>query len=60
MNTIYRAPKGKVYDWATPHIARIKEEDGSITEIVEHLYANIISISKQDDLKNYILVDEVK
>lgn len=60
MNTVYKAPKGKVYDWAKPHIAKIKEADGSIIEIVEHLYVNMISVSSQDDIKNYILVDEVK
>ena len=60
MNTVYTAPKGKVYDWAVPHIAKIIEPDGSIRKVVEHLYAKYISISPQDNIKNYILVDEVK
>lgn len=60
MNTLYTAPKGKVYDWVNPPITKIKEPDGTITEIEEHLYAKYISISSQDDLKNYKLVDEVK
>lgn len=57
MNKVYTAPMGKVYDWAEPHIAHIIEEDGSITEVVEHLYATYLSISRADNINNYILVD---
>jgi len=58
MNRVYTAPDGKVYDWAEPHIATIIEEDGSTTERVEHLYAKYLSISRFDNIDNYIIVDD--
>lgn len=58
MNKLYTAPKGKVYDWAEPHTAQIVEPDGTITEVVEHLYAKYLSIARADSIDNYILVDD--
>lgn len=58
MNKVYTAPDGKVYDWAQPHIAHIVEEDGSVTEVTEHLYAKYLSISRADSIDNYILVKD--
>lgn len=60
MNRVFMAPEGKVYDWAVPHVARIIEQDGSIIERVEHLYAKYISVSNMDDIENYVLVDDPK
>lgn len=58
LNKVYTAPVGKVYDWAEPHYAHVIEEDGSVTEITEHLYATYLSISRADSINNYILVDD--
>lgn len=58
MNKVYTAPDGKVYDWANPHMATIKEVDGSVIERVEHLYVKYLSISHYDTIDNYILVDD--
>ena len=44
--TAYTAPDGYVYDFATPR------EDG------EHLYAKYLYLSKYDNIKNYILVED--
>lgn len=58
MNQIFKAPDGKVYDWAEPHTAIIINEDGTKTETVEHLYAKYLSVGRRDDIRNYILVDD--
>lgn len=44
--TKYEAPKGFVYDWAVP------KEDGS------HLYVKYLFLSKNDEIKNYVLVKD--
>lgn len=46
------APKGYVYDWATP---RYDENNKQL-----HLYAERLSISKFDNINNYKLIEEVK
>lgn len=53
----FEAPEGKVYDWAEPHIATIIDEKGNKTEEQEHLYANVLFLSKFDTIENYKLVD---
>ena len=58
MNKVYTAPDGKVYDWAEPHVATIIDEHGDPTEHLEHLYAKYLSISRFDNIDNYILVDD--
>lgn len=45
------APDGYVYDWATPHLV-----DG----VVQHLYAQQLSLSRFDKEENYILVEVKK
>lgn len=45
------APKGYVYDWATPHFV-----DG----VEQHLYAQQLSLSQFDKIENYILVEVKK
>jgi hypothetical protein len=53
----FEAPEGKVYDWAEPHTATIIDEEGNKTEEQEHLYANVLFLSKFDTIENYKLVD---
>jgi hypothetical protein len=46
--TKYEAPKGYVYDWATP------KEDGS------HLYVKFLFLTHTDSIDNYTLVKDPK
>lgn len=45
------APKGYVYDWATPHL---------VNGVEQHLYAQQLSLSRFDKEENYILVEVKK
>lgn len=54
----FSSPEGQVFDYKEPHIAKIIEQDGTVTETVEHLYANHLVLGQFDDIKNYILVDD--
>lgn len=51
----YDADTGKVFDWKEP---RFTEVDGK--EVQEHLYAKTLFIGGNDNIDNYIEVDEVK
>jgi len=56
----YKAPEGYVYDWSEPHTAIIIEEDGTETEIIEHLYAKYLYLGKYDSVDNYTIVPDPK
>lgn len=56
----YVAPDGFVYDWAEPHTAIIIEEDGTETEVIEHLYAKYLYLGKYDTPENYTIVPDPK
>lgn len=51
----YEADEGYVFDWKEPHI--IEDEEGN--EIQEHLYAKTLFIGGNDNIENYIEVEEV-
>ena len=50
----YDADEGKVFDWAEPRF--IENEKGE--QIQEHLYAKTLFIGGNDNINNYIEVDE--
>lgn len=52
----YDADEGLVFDWATPRY--VEDENGE--EIQEHLYAKTLFIGGNDDISNYIEVEEIK
>lgn len=56
----YTAPDGYVYDWATPRIAIIINENGEREEREEHLYVKYLALGSQDDIKSYKLVKDPK
>lgn len=51
----YDADEGYVFDWKEPRF--IQDEEGN--EIQEHLYAKTLFIGANDDIENYIEVEEV-
>ncbi len=51
----YDADEGMVFDWKEPRFD--KDEDGN--EIQTHLYAKTLFIGVNDDINNYIEVQEV-
>ena len=50
----YDADEGKVFDWAEPRF--VEDENGN--QIQEHLYAKTLFIGDNDNINNYIEVDE--
>lgn len=52
----YDADEGMVFDWKDPRY--IEDIDGN--EIQEHLYAKTLFIGGNDNIENYIEVEEVK
>lgn len=50
----YEAEEGKVFDWKEPRY--IENEGGE--EEQEHLYAKILFIGGNDNINNYIEIDE--
>lgn len=52
----YDADEGLVFDWATPRY--VEDENGE--QIQEHLYAKTLFIGGNDDISNYIEVEEIK
>lgn len=56
----YVADEGKVFDWLYPKEEEILNEDGEPEIKVLHLYVKKLFIGKNDDIKNYIEVNEPK
>lgn len=56
----YVAPEGYVYDWATPHITIIINENNEREEREEHLYVKYLFLGSFDDIKSYKLVKDPK
>lgn len=52
--TRYDADEGFVFDWVEPHYV----EDSEGNEIQEHLYAKTLFIGGNDDIANYVEVEE--
>lgn len=52
----YDADEGFVFDWAEPRF--VKDEEGN--DIQEHLYAKTLFIGSNDNITNYIEVEEIK
>lgn len=54
--THYVAPEGYVFDYKEPHYATIKELDGTLSIIEQHLYAKHLTLGHFDSLDNYTVV----
>lgn len=54
--TRYDADEGYVFDWKEPRF----HEDENGEKVQEHLYAKILFIGGNDNIENYIEVEEVK
>lgn len=52
----YDADEGFVFDWKEPRF--VQDEEGN--EIQEHLYAKTLFIGSNDNIANYIEVEEPK
>lgn len=52
----YDADEGYVFDWKEPRVG--KDEEGN--EVQDHLYVKTLFIGVNDDISNYIEVEEVK
>lgn len=52
----YDADEGKVFDWAEPRF----ELDVDGNEVQVHLYARTLFIGANDNIDNYIEVEEVR
>lgn len=50
----YDADEGKLFDWKEPRY--IEDENGE--QIQEHLYVKTLYIGANDDIANYVEVDE--
>lgn len=58
MTKTYKAPEGKVYDWAVPHTGKIIDLDRTEIPTVEHLYAKVLNLSSGCSIDDYKLVPE--
>ena len=57
----YDADEGMVFDWKDPHYIEEFDDKGNvINTIQEHLYAKTLFIGGNDNIENYIEVEEVK
>lgn len=54
--TRYDADEGFVFDWKEPRF----HEDENGEKVQEHLYAKTLFIGGNDNIENYIEVEEVK
>ena len=52
----YDADEGFVFDWSEPRF--VEDENGN--QIQEHLYAKTLFIGGNDNISNYIEVEEIK
>ena len=52
----YDADEGKVFDWKNLEEHQTEDEDGNV--IQEHLYAKTLFIGSNDDINNYVEIEE--
>ena len=52
----YDADEGKVFDWAEPRFT----EDAEGNQIQEHLFAKTLFIGANDNIANYVEVEEAE
>lgn len=52
----YDADEGKVFDWAEPRFI----EDAEGNQIQEHLFAKTLFIGANDNIANYVEVEEAE
>ena len=53
----YDADEGFVFDWANLEEHQVEDENGNM--IQEHLYAKTLFIGANDNIDNYVEVEEV-
>ena len=52
----YDADEGMVFDWAEAHFIDVQDENGTVHQEQEHLYAKTLFIGGHDSIDNYIEV----
>ena len=52
----YDADEGMVFDWAEARFIDVQDEDGTVRQEQEHLYAKTLFIGGHDSIDNYIEV----
>lgn len=53
----YDADEGKVFDWLEPRYIEV-EIEGKVQEVQEHLYVKTLFIGGNDNITNYMEVEE--
>jgi hypothetical protein len=53
----YDADEGMVFDWKEPRFVEV-EVEGKVQEVQEHLYAKTLFIGGNDNIENYIEIEE--
>ena len=56
----YKAPVGKVYDYALPRIITVINNEGISEQKEEHLYVKYLFLGPKDSIDNYKIVDDPK
>ena len=56
----YDADEGKVFDWAEPRFVDALDEEGNEIQIQEHLFAKTLFIGANDNIANYVEVEEAE
>lgn len=56
----YDADEGMVFDWAEARFIDVQDEDGTIRQEQEHLYAKTLFIGGNDNIENYVEVPAPK
>lgn len=56
----YKAPAGKVYDYALPRVITVINDAGESEQREEHLYVKYLFLGSNDSIDNYRIVDDPK
>lgn len=55
----YDADEGYVFDWKEPRYREELDEKENVIQVQEHLYAKTLFIGGNDNIDNYVEVEEI-
>ena len=55
----YDADEGYVFDWKEPRYYERLDENDKVEKVQEHLYAKTLFIGGNDNIDNYVEVEEI-
>lgn len=55
----YDADEGYVFDWKEPRYREALDEKENVIQVQEHLYAKTLFIGGNDNIDNYVEVEEI-